>query len=1356
MKTPIIIAIILLSFVFQSKAQTYNIVDGGTVSTCTGTLEIGTYTPNQTYTFTLCSGDLANTSHMIVNFTGYTPTPGTLCVYDGPTAASPLINCNGSGSGQSVSATAANTSGCLTFTFTAPSAGASMSGTISCQFKCQNSQVSLVSTVPAANAGYTDICFGAPVTFNATGIYQNTTYTQSDASSIFTWNFNDGTAVVAGVGLTSVTRSFSSRKGYDIDLKITDDKGCISTNDLGHRVRVSLIPGFPGAVLSPPAICPGYQVNLGASSSSGSSIITNPSWTNVPPTAVVGTVYLPDGNGVSYTSPITIGYFAPGQILEDVNDLNGICAVLEHSFMGDLTISITCPDNTTVQLEDQGGGGTYLGLPDEADTELPIGVGWEYCWTPNPTFGVMSIEGDATTETSLPEGNYASFESLSNLVGCPLNGQWIITVTDNWTYDNGYIFSWALNLNPALYPDVWGYTNTYTGHTWTASGSVGGAIWTNDGVGHGTGTYTTSATPTIETQQPFKLSVIDDFGCPSDTTINVTLYSVTSPNCPCNTPAIEFNVVPALCYNSPVTFTYNGLTDPVDITNSTFVWNFNGGTVVSGNVNGPGPIQVTFPTPGATYNVSLQVKESYCIESNISHTITIPTQMTSTIQQGTQIACYGETSSIDLEVTGGTPVYTYNWSNNTSIQDLTSVLAGTYNVTVADANGCTITNTLTINQPTLLTSTVTNINDVTCFGLANGSATANGVNGTPPYTYLWTGNVTTQTLTGVSFGTYNVTVTDNNGCISNNLAIIEQPTQLAASINEVKNATCFGLCNGTATVIASQATPPYTYFWSNAGGNQAIGTGLCVGSQTVTVTDANNCKITATTTITQPEQLIAKILDSENPTCWGFQNGSATLSVTGGVTNYTYVWSNGSANQNLYNAGADNYVVTVTDANLCTAVAFVNITQPSKVTLAISPNQIICIGQTAYITGTPSGGTAPYVYHWNNGNSTATQSVSPITTSFYNLSVSDANNCFSNSASSTIIVNPPLTISLYTNNDTICPGDPAKINAMYSGGNGGPYLIELEDGTIVNPPFTVYPTATTTYKVYVKDNCGTPTASKEITINVMPAPSVDFYSDAQAKCAPFTVSFTEVSPNEGQTYLWYFGDLNSSTASFAKNPVHTFNDAGVYDISLTVTSLNGCKKTKTILEMITVYPRPVANFYAIPEIVSIVEPVIYFENYSIGASVNYWSFGDGDSSNVTNPIHDYSTNLEIKTFDVQLIAVTDKGCKDTTVKQVRIVDQFTFYAPTAFSPDKDGINEFFYIKGNGIDSKSFYMAIYDGWGERVYETKTYAPEKPETWGWNGRIKGKEIAKNGSYYWIVIYKDMYEVEHKKSGSVTIIR
>ncbi|MFH2096242.1 MAG: hypothetical protein ABIJ16_11095, partial [Bacteroidota bacterium] len=756
--------IALLAIAAAGFGQTFNISSQGTASTCTGTLALGTCTNGQTYTFTLCSNDIANgNSHISVSLNTYTISGGNFCVYDGDNAGAPLIGCNTDFSAPwAITATPSNQTGCLTFVYTA-GAGDALNATIHCNFQCQDVQAAMQSTNPAAvlenGAYYIDICQGTQINFVGTGVYQNTTYAQSDPTSTFEWTFSSGT-ILNG---QSVNWTPPAGDGYTVSLEITDAENCNSTNSLVYRIRVSRTPDFSGTDLTPDIICQGDTVSL-------IGMIESDQWSSQPPTTLCDTTYLPDGSGASYTTSITVAGFDPGQTLTNILDLLGICVNMEHSYLGDLEIFIECPSGQVVQLEDQGGGGTYLGVPLDYDPSPP-GTGWDYCWTNNPTYGTMAAEGN--NYSTLPSGSYTSYQSLSGLVGCELNGDWTITVIDNWSIDDGYIFCWWVDFEPSLYPSMWVYENTYPNHLWTANTGNGGQVFSGASQ-NGTGTYVTGLTTT--TTQTFTYTVTDDFGCSYDTTITVTVLGSNDPLC-CVYPVSTFTAQP-ICAGDPSQVVFTGTAGP----GATFNWNFNGATVLSGS--GPGPYQITWYTAG-TYTVSLEITENGCTSTTTDVVVTV-------MPLGSTYCCMnpepsagtdGTICGLDYELQGLASWGTAEWSQSSgpgtstfeSVNNDTTIVhvsaPGTYTfefeeingvqcdssdfvtvtfiqIPIANAGGdiqvCGTLGTLNAGVPTVGNGTWTaNPSGGVTFGNPNNSSTTVTVpsfGGAVQYTFTWTVN----------------------------------------------------------------------------------------------------------------------------------------------------------------------------------------------------------------------------------------------------------------------------------------------------------------------------------------------------------------------------------------------------------------------------------------------------------------------------------------------------------------------------------------------------------------------------------------------------------------------------------------
>ncbi len=190
--------------------------------------------------------------------------------------------------------------------------------------------------------------------------------------------------------------------------------------------------------------------------------------------------------------------------------------------------------------------------------------------------------------------------------------------------------------------------------------------------------------------------------------------------------------------------------------------------------------------------------------------------------------------------------------------------------------------------------------------------------------------------------------------------------------------------------------------------------------------------------------------------------------------------------------------------------------------------------------------------------------------------------------------------------------------------------------------------------------------------------------------------------------------------------------------------------------MITVYKKPKAEFINDPQVGTVVNPVIDFINQSEDNVLNFWSFGDGDSSIQVNPRHKYPNVAN--TYQAVLIVESDKGCKDTAIANIEIQDVPAFYAPTAFTPDNDGMNDLFYVVARNIDiAKGFNLSIYDRWGELIWATDKYDPENPSRYGWDGTVKGgSKQAPPDVYVWRCVYYTKDGNSHNRTGNVTLIR
>jgi len=511
--------------------------DGNTITDDAGG---GPYTDTD-YTWTLCPdtpGDVVQ-----LTFSAFalqtSPNPNNsdyLSVFDGNSTAAPSLGdyTGNSIQGLQITGTVSNTSGCLTLVFSANGlANASSPGfeaQVQCTTPCANptSASKIVTPSPDNPTVQTvSVCLGDPVTFGDNGSFAEPGF----ALAHYIWNFDDGTVVTNNTA-ANISHTFNAPGEYIVTLTVEDNNlgddatGCTSLNLIPLQVLVSTYPTFSG--MEPFEMCLGETVVGAAVVGSGTDLPGNAqfgggasgtTWTALPPQVVAGQTYLADGAGFSYTTCLTFDFFEPGATLADCADLLNIFVNMEHSYMGDLGLFITCPDGTSVNLVEwgtNGGGGTYLGEPIDNET-TDMGVGYDYYWTPDATNGTWGA--NATGGTSLPSGTYQASGNLCDLVGCPLNGDWCFSVTDNLAIDNGYIFAWGIAFNPELYPGVTTFTPSIGAGPDSSYWVTSGAQWINDITPDGD---QISITPEAVGTFEYTYVVINSFGCQFDTTITVT------------------------------------------------------------------------------------------------------------------------------------------------------------------------------------------------------------------------------------------------------------------------------------------------------------------------------------------------------------------------------------------------------------------------------------------------------------------------------------------------------------------------------------------------------------------------------------------------------------------------------------------------------------------------------------------------------------------------------------------------------------------------------------------------------------------------------------------------------------------
>ncbi len=849
----------------------------------------------------------------------------------------------------------------------------------------------------------------------------------------------------------------------------------------------------------------------------------------------------------------------------------------------------------------------------------------------------------------------------------------------------------------------------------------------------------TSSCLTSVPGNPYVLTVTDANGCVSNVVANIN--DIAAPN---------------LVVNSSTNVTCFGLCDG---TANTTITGGAGGNIIQWLPGGQSTEDVTTLCDG---NNIIKVTDAAGCVSSQTVVITQPTQLVSAITSSTNINCFGgNTGSATVAINGGTAGYTQAWNDGANQTTLTasSLVAGNYLVAITDANGCKDTSFVTITQPPQLSIQNTTIVNANCFGDSNGSINFSPQGGTPIYSYVWSPNVSTiNNASSLAAGNYSVVLTDSKGCIVNQSFTITQPSQLVISAASFTNATC-SQNNGTASVTAAGGSPNYSYSWNSPGNpTTASITGLSAGVWTGTVTDSHNCTVDTSLTIVN---FASPALDSivyVAPTCNGSSNATATVYPRGGTNPITVAWNDPAhqITQTASGLSSGTYTVTVTDANGCSFNASITVNQPSPLVMFVSPNDTICYGQTNTVSATGGGGTPPYTFAWGLAGSTfgsttgGPHTINPTATSFYQVAITDANGCAIPSQQITCFVRPPITP--ITNDVAACTGQSTTISASATGGNNGPYTYTWNPGGVgQTQTVTAGTVSPIKYPVTISDGCSTP-VSDTVVLTINPNPVGVLTANVLSGCEDLTVGFTGVSNIAGSTFDWNYGD--SSATETGDTPTHTFYNAGDYDIQVVVTSPLGCSTTVVNTNYIHVFPAPIADFTTNLETTTILDPQINFINQSSGAISYAWNFGDPtvlaseNTSTLVNPEHSY---LSAGTFLVQLIAVSNQGCKDTTYKPITVDPDFVIYVPNAFSPNGDITNETFFPKAIGIDESKYTLYIFDRWGELIFTSNNFAQ------GWDGTAKGgTTIVQEDVYVWKIIAYDLKNNKHNLTGHVTVVK
>jgi gliding motility-associated-like protein len=838
-----------------------------------------------------------------------------------------------------------------------------------------------------------------------------------------------------------------------------------------------------------------------------------------------------------------------------------------------------------------------------------------------------------------------------------------------------------------------------------------------------------------------------------------TIFTVTGTTNGCiNTAVANVSVTPlplvsvnssTICAGLTATLTANGA--------STYTWS-------NGTNNGS-----LSDNPLTTTNYTVTGEQLGCINSATAN-IVINSNLSLSVNEPT--ICSGQTAT--LTSTGAT---TYTWSNGSIGNSIIVSPATTTSFTVFGNNGACFGSTVTtvfVNPLPIVT-----VNSSTICSGQTSSLTANGA-----IAYLWNTGSTSNLISVSPLSNTSYTVLGTSlGCTNTAIADVSVTPLPTVTVNSST------ICSGqTATITASGAN---TYSWNNGSLLSTLTDAPAINTTYTVIGAALGCTSTAIANVSVTP--LPTVTVTSSTICIG---QTATITANGAST---YVWSTGSLSNTITDTPSANTSYTVLGSSLnCTNSAIANVSVTPLPTVTVN-SSTICSGQTAtliangastYLWNTGATGSALVIsptvnasfsvvgtnagcsntvstivnvvsspilsvnstticagqtttlsvsgassYVWNNGTTTNTTAVSPVVTTTFSV-VGSIGTC-NTTTTVNVVVNPLPIISVPS--ITICAGQSATLTAV------GASVYNWNTNSNLNP-LVVSPNATTTYSVTGTNlNC---TSSTTATVFVENSPTVAFNSINIAGCAPLCSQFSDLTTVVSGTissWNWSFGDGFTSNS---QNPSHCFDNSGLYDISLTVISSNGCSKTYTNLDMIQVYPNPTAEFSSNVEETDVLNPIVDFTNLSSNANSYEWSFGSLTTSTVTNPSYTYNQE---GIYSTTLTATNQYGCKDVAIHDIIVKGIFTFYAPNTFTPNDDNKNDIFLPLGVGWDPEKYQLDIFDRWGNYCFTTKEVGQ------GWDGKAnKGSESAQIDTYTWKVDLTDIFGKSHKYIGKVTIIR
>jgi hypothetical protein len=1203
---------------------------------------------------------------------------------------------------------------------------------------------SLGNSLSLSSAGLTDIWFGR--IYGALPL----TATQSQVNLTCNGVCNGSATVVASGGVPPYTYSWlpSGGSGATASNLCASSYTCTITDALSTSITKTFSLTQPGAITSSVAsqtnvACNGGSTGSATITANGGTGTLSYNWTPGNPTgdgtvsvsglnaAQTWTCTITDANSCTHTQTVNItqpsaivvnpvsqtniscnggsngaasvsvsggagGYsynWTPGNPTGDgTNSVSGLtaqgytCTVTDaNSCTATATFNITAPSAISVNPVSQTNISCNGGSNGAASVSVSGGAGgYSYNWTPgNPT-------GDGTNSVSgLTAQGYTCTVTDAN--SCTATATFNITAPS------------AISVTPVSQTNI------------SCNGGSNGAAQVSASGGTGTLTYNwTPGNPTGDgtnsvsglTAQGYTCTVTDANSCTATATFNITAPSAISV-----TPVSQTNISCNGGSNGAAQVSASGGTGTL-----TYNW-------TPGNPTGDGTNSVSGLT---AQGYTCTVTDANSCTATATFNITAPSAISVTPVSQTNISCNGGSNgAAQVSASGGTGTLTYNWTPGNPTGDGTNSVSGLtaqgYTCTVTDANSCTATATFNITAPSAISVTPVSQTNISCNGGSNGAASVSVSGGAGGYSYNWTpGNPTgdgTNSVSGLTAQGYTCTVTDANSCIASATFVITQSAAISITPSQT-NISCNGGNNGVATVSASGGAGGYTYSWTPSGGTGATENNLSAGSYTCTVTDVNGCTATQTFSLTEPSAVVVTPVSQTNILCHGGNNGSATVSASGGAGGYTYSWSpSGGTAVTASGLTAGSYLCTVTDGNGCTTIQSFNITEPQALSAVRTATFVTCFGGSDGVASVNvSGGTSPYTYSWNpTGGTAATES--NLAAGTYSCTITDANGCLLTKTFNITQPSPLQFSPSQTNNSCFGAGDGSASPNVSGGTSPYTYSWSPTGGTgatenNLNPG---------SYTCTVTDANGC-SATQSFIITEPLQISVSM-SETDESCSGNDGTAT-ASPSNGvgsYSYVWSPGGQTTQTATGLPGGTYT----------CTVTDANGCSNSNSVtVNTASCGQPPVANFSGTPTTIC-VGGVVAFTDLSTNTPTSWsWTFtgGSPSGSNAQNPSVTYNTP---GTYAVSLTATNATGSDAVTMNAYITVNALPSVTVTS-SPVSGTIcsGSSATLSGNGATSYSWSGGITNGIPFTPSSTATYTVTGTDNNGCQNTASATITVNNG--------------------------